>query len=71
MDRMLYIVVCAHRLGDYLPERNLCDLDLKTTLKDICEGQFKDIKHVYEVNVVEGTSRDVTEDVLRAAGPWE
>lgn len=70
-DRMLYIVVSAHRAGDFIPERNLSDMDRRTTVRDIRAGQFGDISHVIEFNIAEHIVADVTEDVLREAGDGE
>lgn len=64
-DQMIYIVVVAHQGGDYLPERNVSDLDRKATVKDIADGQYEGVRQVIELNPVEHTSRDVTEDIAR------
>ena len=62
-DQMIYLVVAGHKAGDYLPERNLSDLDRATTVKDITDGQYEDLIQVIELNPVEGICRDVTEDI--------
>jgi hypothetical protein len=67
-DRMIYVVVSARKDGALLPERNVCDLDRITTIKDIADGQFGEVDQVLECNPVEGTCRDVTDDILTAAG---
>ena len=67
LDRMLYIVFVDHRSGIYLPERNLVDLDRKTTVQDIATGQIEDVIAVHEYNPVERTSRDVTDDIMQEA----
>jgi hypothetical protein len=67
-DRMIYLVV-SHG-GTITPERNVSDLDRATTIKDIAEGQFTDVVQVLEMNPTEGTCRDVTEEILRAAWPF-
>lgn len=64
-DRMIYLVTVAHKGGNYLPERDVSDLDRATTVKDIATGQIEDLVQVIEVNVAEHTSRDVTEDIAR------
>lgn len=63
-DRMIYVVVSARSDGAILPERNVCDLDRATTIKDIADGQFGEVDQVLELNPVEGTCRDVTGDIL-------
>ena len=67
LDRTLYIVFVDHRSGIYLPERNLCDLDRKTTVQDIATGQIEDVIAVHEYNPAERTSRDVTDDIMSEA----
>ncbi|MDB5726633.1 MAG: hypothetical protein JWQ16_3387 [Novosphingobium sp.] len=64
-DRMIYLCSVAHQGGDYLPERDVADLDRASTIQDIAAGQIEDLVQVIEVNVGEHTSRDVTEDVAR------
>lgn len=65
-DQMIYLLVAADKGGAYLPERKLSDLDRATTVKDIAAGQYEDLIQVIELNPVEGTCRDVTEDIA-----WE
>lgn len=66
-DHMTYIVLCAARNGcTYLPERKLSDLDFKTTVSDIATGQIEDMVQVLEINPVEHTCSDVTEEVALA-----
>lgn len=65
-DQMIYLLVAADKGGAYLPERKLSDLDRATTVKDIADGQYEDLIQVIELNPVEGTCRDVTEDIA-----WE
>ena len=65
-DHMAYIVLVAHRSGEYLPEQNVSSLDRATVVKDIADGQYEDLIQVIELNPVEGTCRDVTEDIA-----WE
>lgn len=67
-DRMIYLVVSAHKDGALLPERSVCDLNRATTIRDIADGQFGEVEQVLELNPVEGTCRDVTDDILAAAG---
>jgi len=65
-DQMIYLVAAGHKDGGYLPERKLSDLDRATTVKDVADGQYEDISQIIECNPVEGTCRDVTEDIA-----WE
>lgn len=64
-DQMAYIVICSHKSGSYVPERNVSDMDRKTTIEDIAAGQFGGMLQVIEFNPDEHTSRDVTEDIAR------
>jgi hypothetical protein len=64
-DRMIYLCSVAHQSGDYLPERDVADLDRASTIKDIATGQIDDLVQVIECNPVEGTCRDVTGDIAR------
>jgi hypothetical protein len=70
-DRMIYVVVSAHKDGALLSERNVCDLDRATTIKDIATGQFGEVDQVLECNPVEGTCRDVTDDILTAVEAFD
>lgn len=70
-DRMIYLVLCSHKDGAFLPERAAADLDRATTVKDIADGQFDNVIQVLECNPVEGTCRDVTDEILAAAGRSE
>jgi len=65
-DHMAYIVLVAHRSGEYLPEQNVSSLDRATVVKDIADGQYEDLIQVIELNPVENICRDVTEDIA-----WE
>ena len=65
-DQMICLLVAADKGGAYLPERKLSDLDRATVIKDIAGGQYEDLIQVIELNPVEGTCRDVTEDIA-----WE
>lgn len=67
-DSMRYLVVVAHPRGDYLPERDLADLDRATTVRHIRERQWNDVITVIEFNVAEGICCDRTEDILNEAG---
>lgn len=62
-DRMVYLVICGHKSGPYIPERNIADMDRKSIVADIASGKIDDVLQVIEFNPIEGTSRDVTEDI--------
>lgn len=64
-DQMTYIAVCSSKTGNYVRERDVADTDRKTTVADISSGEIEDVVQVLEVNPVEGTCRDVTEDIAR------
>jgi len=61
-DHMAYIVLVAHQSGEYLPEQSVSSLDRATVIKDIADGQYEGLTQVIEINPVEGTCRDVTEE---------
>lgn len=63
--RPFYIIVTDHSGGAYLPERNTCDLDRASTVKDIADAQHTDILHVFECDPVQGKFRDVTCEIAR------
>lgn len=67
-DSMRYLVVVAHPRGDYLPERDVGDLDRATTVRHIREQQWNEVITVLEFNLAEGIICDRTEDILREAG---
>lgn len=62
-DQMTYIVIA----GGIVMERRTDELDRKSVLKDIADAQYDDLEQVLEVNPVEGTCRDVTEDICTDA----
>lgn len=65
-DHMAYITIISHPDGPYVPERDVADMDRKSTVEDIACGELEDVLQVIECNPVEGTCRDVTEDIA-----WE
>lgn len=65
-DQMAYIIVCAHKSGAYLPERNVSELDRKTLIKDIADGQHTEVIQVLEINPVERICNDVSDEIFRA-----
>lgn len=65
-DRMIYLPVVRAKDGtEYVVERETSDMDRATTVKDIAEGQIEGLVQVIELNPVELTSRDVTDDIAR------
>lgn len=62
-DQMIYIVIEGHLGGSYLPERNVSELDRKTTVKDIAEAQWDDVLQVIECSPAEHACLDVTKDI--------
>lgn len=66
LDRQSYLILECDRAGSiWIAEREWQDMDRKTTIQDIAEGQFSDLVSVLEFNAIEGTAHDVTEDMAR------
>lgn len=63
-DQMIYLVVIDHKSGAYFPEQNVAEMDRKTVVRDIAQGQYEGLLQVLECNPVEGICRDVTEDIM-------
>lgn len=66
LDHMMYLVVVDHRDGPYIPETSLDRTSVVTVTKDLLQGQYSDVLAVIELNPVEHTSRECTDD-FRAA----
>ena len=64
-DAMRYIVFVADQFGSYMPERELADMDRKTTLELVAHGEWEGLSQVIEFNPAEFSSRDVTEDFAK------
>jgi hypothetical protein len=64
-NRMTYLVTLAHLGGDFMPERNVSDLDRASTVNDIANGQLEGLVSVLECNPAEGICHDVTEDIAQ------
>ncbi len=73
MSHVMYLVIVKNARGDiYAPERDLSDMDRKTTVKDIADGQFgNNVFKVWEICEEGPICFDRTEDILREAGRWE
>jgi hypothetical protein len=66
LDRMSYLIFEADRVGNiWIAERKWSDMDRRTTLDDVASLQFENLVSVIEFNSIEGTSRDVTEDMAK------
>jgi len=66
LDQQLYLIFEADRAGNsWIAERQISDMDRKTTLEDVASGQFSDLVAVIEFNPIEHGSRDVTEDFAK------
>lgn len=67
-DEMAYIVFCQDgRFGQYVRERDKADVTRAETVRDVMTGQFDGQLQILEINPVEGTCRDVTDDILAEA----
>jgi hypothetical protein len=65
-DRMMYIVLCGYRDGPAWAERDASRTNKRDTLEDICNGALPKVVQVIELNFIEHTSRDVTDDFALA-----
>lgn len=69
-DTMIYFVQInfGKRIGTAFVERDTADMDRKTTIQDIRDGQWRgDVVKVLECNPVENICNDVTDEILAAA----
>lgn len=66
-DRMVYVVIVAHKSGDFLPEQNVSEMDRKTVVRDIASGQYEGLVQVLECNPVEHICDDVTSEIMGEA----
>lgn len=57
----MLIVICSHRNGAYLPERDLCRCAWDETVADIVSGQITNVSQIIQTS----TGQDVTESVAR------
>jgi hypothetical protein len=65
-DRMMYFVLCGYRDGPAWAERDISRTNKRDTLEDICNGALPKVVQVIELNFIEHTSRDVTDDFALA-----
>ena len=61
-----FVKVDLGKLGAVWLERNVNELDRETLIRDLIDGQIEDPLQVIEVDLADGTSRDVSEDIARA-----
>lgn len=67
----MYFVKCDFgKIGHAWIERNVNETDRSTLINDLIGGQIENPLQILEVDPVEGTSRDVTEDVAKALADW-
>jgi hypothetical protein len=69
-DKMIYLCLCRFTSGHAWVERDATRVNIADTIADIHSGELTDVIQVIEINIAEVISRDVTEDVLKAAGRW-
>lgn len=62
----LYIIILGN-LEPYAVERDLADMGRARTVAQIAEGQFENLRHVLELDVAAGTSRNVTDELVAEA----
>ena len=65
-DRMIYFVLCRYRDGLAWAERDAGRTNKRDTLEDICNGALPKVTQVIELNFIEHTSRDVTDEFALA-----
>ena len=62
----LYFVLADFgKAGTAWVERDPNDCDRETTIRELIDGQIEDPLRVIEVDLADGTSRDVSEDIAR------
>jgi hypothetical protein len=57
-------------IGAAWVERSVNETDRATTIRDLIDMQIENPLQIIEVDVKDGTSRDVTEDVAREIADW-
>lgn len=69
LDKPFFLILCrsyGQGGGIYAPERAMRDMTSREeTILDIITGQVENVVAVLESNPVEGTCRDVSEDIAR------
>jgi hypothetical protein len=65
-DQTVYLVMDdLGRLGQVWREADVGATDLETVIQDLLAGQYKDPIGVFAFNALEGSSRNVSEDVAK------
>lgn len=67
MDKQLYLIVCSDQGQLYVPEREVSEMDSRTTLKDIAAGEWTNLSSVLVFNPVEHICTDVTREFVTGA----
>lgn len=62
LDRQMFLVICDHKDGLYIPETDIERTGLVRLTKDILQGQYNDIVAVIEFNPTEHTCKDATDE---------
>lgn len=65
MDRDFCTVLCNHKGSRYFAELGIDRTSEASVTEDIASGQIEHVEAVYQFNPVEGTCRDISEDVAR------
>lgn len=65
-DQLRYLVICSDKGELYVAERELSEMDSKTTLKDIASGEWTNVASVIVFNPVEHVCSDVTGEFVTA-----
>lgn len=69
MTKLHFIRCDFGELGTAFIERDLDVMDRENTLRMLAEGQFEDVIDIIEVDLIAGTSRDVTTELMAIACP--
>ena len=65
-DQQLFLVICSDKGQLYVAERELSEMDSKTTLKDIAAGEWTNLASVIVFNPAEHICTDVTREFATA-----
>jgi hypothetical protein len=63
MPHPLYFIIQGHKISPYVAERDVSDMDRATTIRQIAEGQFENLRSVLELDLEKNTARDVTREM--------
>jgi hypothetical protein len=71
LDKMFVLIINDyHPHGIAFAETGLADATFQRACEDIASGQYGGVRAVIEFNPVEGTSRDITEEVMEVVREW-